>query len=230
MPPSTAIPDTEFSLPTYFSVKVLGKYTLLSLGKKPEKPTPTSRLIPVSRSFFNPERLRFLADLNEDLIYSGIVLLVAPLLFMYFGIRDAILFDGQEILMQCLLAGAIGLRAISLFWIARLAWVNKVVLQDQLLLAIFLPATALLLTGFTLGEPVQYIEMIADQQVAEPELVTEETAITAAAEEMVNPAAVATFPAYAPAPAFINTSMQKTAEEIDRRQALEEAELARIAS
>ena len=230
MTSSTAIPDTEFSLPTYFSVKVFGKYTVMSLGKKPEKLTPATRLIPVTRSFFNPERLRFLADLNEAIIYSGIVLLVAPLLFMYFGIRDAILFDGQAILMQCLLAGAIGLRAISLFWIARLAWVNKVVLQDQLLLAIFLPATALLITGFTFGEPVQYIEMIADQQVAEPELVTEETAISAAAEQMVNPAAVATFPAYAPAPAYVNTRVNITAEELNKRQALEEAELARIAS
>lgn len=228
MNPSTALPESDFSLPTYFSVKVLGKYTLLSLGTKPEKLTPATRLVPVIRPFFNIDRLRYLADRNEDLLYSGIVLLIAPLLFMYFGIQDAILFDGQEILIQCLLAGAIGLRGISLIWIARLAWVNKVSLQDPFLLAIFLPATALLITGLTLGEPIQYME-ITNQQVTTE---TETNAVVAQTAEEEVPMATSTAAAASqvPLPNYSKPAITVTAAEMQRRQALEEAELARIAS
>lgn len=231
MIPSNALPESEFSIPTYFSVKVLGKYTLLSLGTKPENPTIATRYVPETRSFFNSDRLRYLAELNEEIIYSAIFLLVTPLLFIYFGTRDAILFDGKEILMQCLLAGAIGLRCISLFWIARLAWVNKVSLQDTFLLAIFLPATALLITGLTLGEPVQYIEITSEQAIetAEADSIAEVAAASVKDEaQAISPAAVATFPASAPA--YLYPKISVTAEEISRRQALEEAELARIAS
>lgn len=224
----TALPESDFALPTYFSVKVLGKYTLLSIGTKPEKTIPLTRSIPVKRTFFNADRLRYLAALNEDLIYSGIVLFIAPLLFMYFGIRDAILFDGQEILMQCLVGGAIGLRCVSLTWIARLAWVNKVSLQDQFLLAIFLPATALLVTGFTFGEPVRYIEIHTNAVIAAPEVST----VVAEASKEAAPLATATAAAATPVsvPDTFTPTISVTAEEIRRRQALEEAELARIAS
>ena len=61
----TALPESDFSLPTYFSVKVLGKYTLLSLGTKPEKPVAATRTIPYIRPFFNTDRLRYLAERNE---------------------------------------------------------------------------------------------------------------------------------------------------------------------
>ncbi|MBU3744817.1 MAG: hypothetical protein FGM61_09800 [Sediminibacterium sp.] len=200
----------------------------MSWGTKPERSIPASRLIPVKRPFFNSDRLRYLAEQNEDLIYSGIVLLFAPVLFMYFGIQDAILFDGQEILMQCLLAGAVGLRCISLTWIARLAWVNKVSLQDQFLLAIFLPATALLVTGFTIGEPVRYIEIATNQEIVAPEI---STAVADASKEemqLASATAKAVYPVYAPA--SVNPTRSVTADDVRRRQAIEEAELARIAS
>ncbi|MEI8111665.1 MAG: hypothetical protein WCH59_11795 [Chitinophagia bacterium] len=228
MNPSNAIPESEFSIPTYFSVKVLGKYTLMSLGRKPENANPTSRLIPVTRPFFNRDRLRYLADQNEELIYSGIVMLVTPILFIFFGTRDVILFDGKEILLQFLIAGAIGLRCISLFWIARLSWLNKVSLQDSILLAIFLPATALLFTGFTFGEPVKYIEIAANQEITETESIIEVTETSEVVYQSNTPVAVATFPSSTPV--YVNPSITRNEEEITRRQALEEAELARIAS
>jgi hypothetical protein len=166
-----------------------------------------------------------MTEQNSELLYAGIVLLVAPILFIYFSIKDHILYDGKTQLLGCLIAGGIAIRLAALVWIARLSIQEKKWLQDQFLLAFFLPAMALLVTGFTLGEPVRYATWVSVEESVEEEVV-DTPAVAAVAETM--PVAVSErIPAQPsdPLPSFPNQL------ELERRtQAMEEAELARIAS
>ena len=124
-----------------------------------------------------------------------------------------------------MIAGGIAIRLAALVWIARLCIQEKKWLQDQFLLAFFLPAMALLVTGFTLGEPVRYATWVSVEESVEEEVV-DTPAVAAVAETM--PVAVSErIPAQPsdPLPSFPNQL------ELERRtQAMEEAELARIAS
>jgi hypothetical protein len=92
-------------------------------------------------------------------------------------------------------------------------------LQDQFLLAFFLPALALLITGFTLGEPVRYATWVNVEESVEEEVAAVAEPQPAAVSERIpsqQPYSHPTFP---------------YEEELERRrQAMEEAELARIAS
>ena len=219
----TTFRSASYSLPSHLSVKVLGKYTLLSLGTPPTR--VSNKIVPITRPFFHRERLRDMIEKNSELLYAGIVLLVAPILFVYFSIKDHILYDGKTQLFACLIAGGIAIRLAALVWIARLSILEKKWLQDQFLLAFFLPALALLVTGFTLGEPVRYATWVSVEESAEEEEV-DTPAVAAVAEPM--PAAVseriATQPAAYSLPSYPDQLEQ------EKRQAKEEAELARIAS
>jgi hypothetical protein len=223
MSQSTPLRSASHSFPSHLSVKVLGKYTLLSIGIPPTR--ERKKIIPVTRPFFHRERLRYMTEQNSELLYAGIVLLVAPILFIYFSIKDHILYDGKTQLLGCLIAGGIAIRLAALVWIARLSIQEKKWLQDQFLLAFFLPAMALLVTGFTLGEPVRYAAWVSVEESVEEEVV-DTPAVAAVAEAM--PVAVSErIPAQPsdPLPSFPNQL------ELERRtQAMEEAELARIAS
>jgi hypothetical protein len=223
MSQSTPLRSASHSFPSHLSVKVLGKYTLLSIGIPPTR--ERKKIIPVTRPFFHRERLRYMTEQNSELLYAGIVLLVAPILFIYFSIKDHILYDGKTQLLGCLIAGGIAIRLAALVWIARLSIQEKKWLQDQFLLAFFLPAMALLVTGFTLGEPVRYATWVSVEESVEEEVV-DTPAVAAVAETM--PVAVSErIPAQPsdPLPSFPNQL------ELERRtQAMEEAELARIAS
>jgi hypothetical protein len=223
MSQSTPLRSASHSFPSHLSVKVLGKYTLLSIGIPPTR--ERKKIIPVTRPFFHRERLRYMTEQNSELLYAGIVLLVAPILFIYFSIKDHILYDGKTQLLGCLIAGGIAIRLAALVWIARLSIQEKKWLQDQFLLAFFLPAMALLVTGFTLGEPVRYATWVSVEESVEEEVV-DTPAVAAVAETM--PVAVSErIPAQPtdPLPSFPNQLELER-----RRQAMEEAELARIAS
>jgi|LakMenE01Jun11ns_1017448.scaffolds.fasta_scaffold9955642_6 hypothetical protein len=223
MSQSNPLRSSSYSFPSHLSVKVLGKYTLLSIGIPPIR--ESKKIIPVTRPFFHRERLRYMTEQNSELLYAGIVLLVAPILFIYFSIKDHILYDGKTELFASLIAGGIAIRLAALVWIARLSIQEKKWQQDQFLLAFFLPAMALLVTGFTLGEPVRYATWVSVEESVEEEVV-DTPAVAAVAETM--PVAVSErIPSQPsdPLPSFPNQL------EIERRrQAMEEAELARIAS
>lgn len=214
-----------YSLPTHLSVKVLGKYTLLSVGTPAAISRPGNKIVAETRSFFNLERLRYMAEQNSELIYTGIVLLVAPILFIYFSIKDHILYDGKTLLIECLIAGGIAIRLTALAWIARLSAGEKKWLQDQFLLAFFLPALALLVTGFTLGEPIRYVELVSGVESVEEEedTATPEVAVVAEAQ-------AATLSERIPPLPYALPALPDQLEAERRRQAMEEAELARIAS
>ena len=220
---SNPLRSASYSFPSHLSVKVLGKYTVLSIGIPPTR--ESKKIIPVTRPFFHRDRLRLMTEQNSELLYAGIVLLVAPLLFIYFSIKDHVLYDGKTQLLACLIVGGIAIRLAALVWIARLSIQEKNWLQDQFLLAFFLPAMALLVTGFTLGEPVRYATWVSVEESIEEEVV-DTPAVAAVAETM--PVAVSErIPAQPadPLPSFPNQL------ELERRtQAMEEAELARIAS
>jgi hypothetical protein len=216
--------SSSYSLPTHLSVKVLGKYTLLSVGTPSQTSRPSNKIVAETRSFFNPERLRYMAEQNSELIYTGIVLLVAPILFIYFSIKDHILYDGKTLLIECLIAGGIAIRLAALTWIAQLSAGEKKWLQDQFLLAFFLPALALLVTGFTLGEPIRYVELVSDvESVEEEDTATPEVAVVAEAQ-------AATLSERIPPLPYALPALPDQLEAERRRQAMEEAELARIAS
>lgn len=216
--------SSSYSLPTHLSVKVLGKYTLLSVGTPAATSRPGNKIVAETRSFFNPERLRYMAEQNSELIYAGIVLLVAPILFIYFSIKDPILYDGKTLLIECLIAGGIAIRLTALAWIARLSAGEKKWLQDQFLLAFFLPALALLVTGFTLGEPIRFVELVSDvENVEEEDTATPEVAVVAEAQ-------AATLSERIPPLPYALPALPDQLEAERRRQAMEEAELARIAS
>lgn len=223
MSQSTPLRSASYSFPSHLSVKVLGKYTLISIGTPPSSQV-SNKVVAVTRPFFHPERLRDMIEQNSELLYAGIVLLVAPILFIYFGFKDNILYDGKTQFVACLLGGGIAIRLAALVWIGRLSIQQKNWLQDQFLLAFFLPALALLITGFTLGEPIRYATWVSVEESAEEEEV-DTPAVAAVAEPM--PAAVseriATQPAYS-LPSYPDQLEQ------EKRQAKEEAELARIAS
>jgi len=223
MSQSTPLRSASHSFPSHLSVKVLGKYTLLSIGIPPTR--ERKKIIPVTRPFFHRKRLRYMTEQNSELLYAGIVLLVAPILFIYFSIKDHILYDGKTQLLGCLIAGGIAIRLAALVWIARLSIQEKKWLQDQFLLAFFLPAMALLVTGFTLGEPVRYATWVSVEESVEEEVV--DTPSVAAVAEAMPVAVSERIPAQPsdPLPSFPNQL------ELERRtQAMEEAELARIAS
>ena len=224
MSQSTPSRSASFSFPSHLSVKVLGKYTLISIGTPPSSQV-SNKVVAVTRPFFHPERLRDMIEQNSELLYAGIVLLVAPILFIYFGFKDHILYDGKTQFVACLLGGGIAIRLAALVWIGRLSIQQKNWLQDQFLLAFFLPALALLITGFTLGEPIRYATWVSVEESVEEE-VGDSQEVAAVAE--TQPAAVSErIPSQQPYshPTFPNE------EELERRrQAMEEAELARIAS
>lgn len=218
--------SSSFSLPSHLSVKVLGKYTLLSIGTPSQQNRPSKQIVAVKRPFFHPERLRDMTDQNSELIYAGIVLLIAPILFIYFSIKDHILYDGKTLLIECLIAGGIAIRLTALVWIARLSMLEKKWLQDQFLLAFFLPALALLVTGFTLGEPIRYVTLASEVESLDEEITAApEVAVAVAAESIPTTQTEKTPPLPYALPALPDQlELEK------RRQAMEEAELARIAS
>jgi hypothetical protein len=218
MSQSTPLRSASYSFPSHLSVKVLGKYTLISIGTPPSSQV-SNQVVVVTRPFFHPERLRDMIEQNSELLFAGIVLLVAPILFIYFGFKDHILYDGKIQFVACLLGGGIAIRLAALVWIGRLSIQQKNWLQDQFLLAFFLPALALLITGFTLGEPVRYATWVNVEESVEEEVAAVAEPQPAAVSERIpsqQPYSHSTFP---------------YEEELERRrQAMEEAELARIAS
>jgi len=225
MSQSTPLRSASYSLPSHLSVRVLGKYTLLRIGTPPISQV-SKKVVAITRPFFHRERLRYMTEQNTELLYAGIVLLVAPILFIYFSIKDHILYDGKTQLLACLIAGGIAIRLAALMWISRLSIQEKKWLQDQFLLAFFLPAMALLVTGFTLGEPVRYATWVSAEESVEEEVADSQEVAAAMAE--VQPASVSeripSQPSY-PLPSYPNEVELER-----RRQAMEEAELARIAS
>jgi len=225
MSQSTPIRSASYSFPSHLSVKVLGKYTLLSIGSAPTS-SINKKVVAVTRPFFHPERLREMTEQNSELLYAGIVLLVAPILFIYFSIKDHILYDGKTQLLGCLIAGGIAIRLAALVWIAQLSIQEKKWLQDQFLLAFFLPAMALLVTGFTLGEPVRYATWVSAEESVEEEMADSQEVVATVAEPQ--PASVSE--SIAPQPSYSLPSFSNQLELERRRQAMEEAELARIAS
>ena len=78
MSQSTPLRSASYSFPSHLSVKVLGKYTLLSIGTPPTSPV-SKKVVAITRPFFHPERLREMTEQNTELLYAGIVLLVAPI-------------------------------------------------------------------------------------------------------------------------------------------------------
>jgi hypothetical protein len=223
MSQSTPLRSTSYSFPSHLSVKVLGKYTLFSIGNPPAQ--SSKHFVPVTRPFFHPERLRDMAEQNSELLYAGIVLLVAPILFIYFGFKDHILYDGKTQFVACLLGGGIAIRLAALVWIGRLSIQEKKWLQDQFLLAFFLPALSLLATGFTLGEPVRYATWVSVEESVE-----EEAADSQEVAAMAEPQPAAVSERIPSQPAYSLPSFPNQLELERRRQAMEEAELARIAS
>lgn len=224
MSQSTPKRSAAFSFPSHLSVKVLGKYTLLSIGTPPTQ--VSNIIIPVTRPFFHPERLRDMIEQNSELLYAGIVLLIAPILFIYFSVKDHILYDGKTELLACLITGAIAIRLAALVWIARISIQEKKWLQDQFLLAFFMPALSILVTGFTLGEPVRYATWVSVEESAAEEEAVDTPDVAAVAE----PSAAAVSERIATQPAYSLPSYPDQLELERRRQAMEEAELARIAS
>jgi len=225
MSQSTPLRSTSYSFPSHLSVKVLGKYTLLKIGTPPAS-HDNKKVVAITRPFFHPERLRDMTEQNTELLYAGIVLLVAPILFIYFSIKDHILYDGKTQLLGCLMAGGIAIRLAALVWIARLSIQEKKWLQDQFLLAFFLPAMALLVTGFTLGEPVRYATWVSVEESVEEEVADSQEVVAAMAEAQPTSVSerIPAQPSY-PLPSYPNELELER-----RRQAMEEAELARIAS
>lgn len=221
---STPLRSASYSFPSHLSVKVLGKYTLLSMGTPPTSPV-SKKVVAITRPFFHPERLRDMTEQNTELLYAGIVLLVAPILFIYFSVKDHILYDGKTELVACLIAGGIAIRVAALVWIARLSIQEKKWLQDQFLLAFFLPALSLLVTGFTLGEPVRYATWVSVEESVE-----EEAADSQEVAAMAEPQSAAVSERIPSQPAYSLPSFPNQLELERRRQAMEEAELARIAS
>ncbi len=226
VPPAMSRTDAAaFPLPSYLSVKVLGRYTILRIGTPPErtKQPYAAAYKSYRRSFFNIARLEETFNEQGELLYGGLILLIAPCLFIYFSLNDHILFDGTALFLKTLAGGAIGLRLFAMSWIGRISYQRRQWLQDPMLLAIFMPALSLIVAGIHLSaldedERSRAIaERRRDQAAGKPEP-TEEILPTALPEKTVPQ----TMPAVA--------STESIAAQKKRMQELEEAELARIAS
>jgi hypothetical protein len=216
VPPAMSRTDAAaFPLPSYLSVKVLGRYTILRIGTPPERTKqPYTAAYKSYRRSFNEQ---------GELLYGGLILLIAPCLFIYFSLNDHILFDGTALFLKTLAGGAIGLRLFAMSWIGRISYQRRQWLQDPMLLAIFMPALSLIVAGIHLSaldedERSRAIaERRRDQAAGKPEP-TEEILPIALPEKTVPQ----TMPAVA--------STESIAAQKKRMQELEEAELARIAS
>lgn len=226
VPPAMSRTDAAaFPLPSYLSVKVLGRYTILRIGTPPEraKQPYAAAYKSYRRSFFNIARLEETFNEQGELLYGGLILLIAPCLFIYFSLNDHILFDGTTLFLKTLAGGAIGLRLFAMSWIGRISYQRRQWLQDPMLLAIVMPALSLIVAFIHLSalDEDERSRAIAErrrnQAAGKPEP-TEEILPTAPPEKTVPQ----TIPAVA--------TTESIAAQKKRMQELEEAELARIAS
>jgi hypothetical protein len=226
-PPAMSRQDvaTSYSFPSHLSIKVLGKYTLLKIGTPPakKKAQPRINIKRYRRSFFHLDRLEDTFNNFGELLYGGLVLLLAPLLFVYFSVTNFVLYDGTELFLQTIGIGALVMRVFVLIWIARQSSIHRCSLQDPLLLAIVMPAIACIVAGIFLSdvEEERRALFIGTQQ--------EKTNIEPSSrpELPVQPIPVEIVPVQPISPA---AHEELIAARQKRIQELEEAELARIAS
>lgn len=226
VPPAMSRTDAAaFPLPSSLSVKVLGRYTILKIGTPPARSSDPFAATYQSyrRSFFHADRWEETIYGYGELLFGGLILLIAPCLFIYFSLNDHILFDGTALFLKTLAGGAIGLRLLVMSWIGRISYQRRQWLQDPMLLAIFMPALSLIVAGIHLSEldEDQRSRAIADRkrdQAQSKPVQTEEILPTTLPETTVP----LTMPVVAAA--------ESIAAQKKRIQELEEAELARIAS
>jgi len=213
------------NFPTYLSVRVLGKYTVLKIGQPARKNRidPPLNFRPYRRSFFHLDRLEETFNNYGELLYGGLILLFAPWLFIYFSLNTFILYDGTDLFITAVAVSALAIRLFVLGWIAYQAYVNKCSLQDPLLLAIVMPALACIITGIVLSdldENKRAKVLCHTNQEKKAKDISE----TYLSEESIPTAVIAVQPL---SPAALAEAL---AEQKQRIQELEEAELARIAS
>ncbi len=216
---------TDFSFPSHLSIKVLGKYTVLRIGTPPAR-KQAKRGINIKkyrRSFFHLDRLEDTFNNFGELLYGGLVLFLAPLLFVYFSLTNFVLYDGTELFLQTIGIGAIIIRVFVLIWIARQSSIYRCSLQDPLLLAIVMPAIACIVAGIILSdvEEDRRARFIGTQQ---EKMNTEQVRET----EMLPPISPAELLPVQPLSPAVQAEL--LAAQQRRIQELEEAELARIAS
>lgn len=216
---------TSYSFPSHLSIKVLGKYTVLKIGTPPvrKKANPRINLNKYRRAFFHLDRLEDTFNNFGELLYGGLVLLLAPLLFVYFSITNFVLYDGTELFLQTIGIGAVIIRIFVLIWIARQSSIYRCSLQDPLLLAIAMPAIACIVAGIFLSnvEEDRRALIIGTQQEnfnVEP---------VRQADLPMQPIPVEIVPVQPLSPAV---QAEVIAAQQKRIQEIEEAELARIAS
>lgn len=227
-PPAMSQPDvaTDFSFPSHLSIKVLGKYTLLKLGTPParKKAKPRINIQKYRRSFFHLDRLEDTFNNFGELMYGGFVLLLAPLLFIYFSVTNFVLYDGAELFLQTIAIGALVIRVFVLIWIARQSTIYRCSLQDPLLLTIVMPAIACIVAGIFLSDVVEdrrALLLATQEEKKQTEPVRETATIL---PQSIPVELVPVQPISPAAQAELIAARQK------RIQELEEAELARIAS
>ena len=216
---------TDFSFPSHLSIKVLGKYTVLKLGTPPvrKKASPRIDFRKYKRSFFHLDRLEETFNNFGELLYGGLVLLLAPLFFIYFSVTNFVLYDGTELFLQTIGIGALVIRVFVLIWIARRSFLYRCSLQDPLLLAIVMPAIACIVAGISLSEVEE--ERRARLAASQQEKTVKEPVWKTSLPAQTNPAEFLPVQPLSPAAqAEVIAAKQK------RMQELEEAELARIAS
>ena len=216
---------TNYSLPSHLSIKVLGKYTVLKIGTPParKKAKPRINIKKYRRSFFHLDRLEDTFNNFGELLYGGLVLLIGPILFVYFCLTNFVLYDGTELFLQTIGIGALIMRVFVMSWIARQSFVYRCSLQDPLLLAIIFPAIACIVTGIFLSdvEEDRRALLVGSQQ---EKLSTEPVWETTLPPQSIPAELVSVQPLSAAAQAELLAAQQR------RIQELEEAELARIAS
>jgi hypothetical protein len=213
------------NFPTHLSVRVLGKYTVLKVGQPARKnrmDTPLN-FRPYRRSFFHLDRLEETFNNYGELLYGGLILLFAPVLFIYFSLTTFILHDGTELFLTTVGFGALAIRLFVLGWIARLSYVYKCSLQDPLLLGIVMPGLACIVTGIVLSD-LDENKRAKGLCESKQERTAKDISESHQTEESM-PAAVTAVQPLSPA-----AIAEALAEQKQRIQELEEAELARIAS
>ena len=154
--------ENLFSYASNFKVKLFGRYTLFNFTRSVQL-TPAELSIvnkPVEHPAFlnNMSRMEELIENHSELLFTGVFIFIAPLLFILFCIADHVTFDAMDIYLQILLVGGVALRAFATFWIAHIAAEQGRTSKNWMVLAAILPGTSLLLIGLTskLTQPYAY--------------------------------------------------------------------------
>jgi hypothetical protein len=154
--------ENSFSYDSNFKIKLFGKYTVFnftrSVNLSPVQVSATNQPIDHPAFLTNMNRLEELFANHREILFAGLFLMVAPLLFMYFSIMDHVSFDAMEEYAQFIIIGGIVLRVFSAVWLANIAKEQNRSAKSWILLSVLLPGTAILMMGLTskLTQPMAY--------------------------------------------------------------------------